>query len=178
MTIRDLALQVLAKHPPAGCFTFHSLGAETVKHPVSAVVSGETAVERALPKECRASLNTTIGPFADTVAGWTEAFLSLSPDAPPRPSFRRWPAVHRACRRFLEDHAERAAGLDWSAVELFGVHPVVGTVRVDCSGALMLSDGVLVVEVDPDTIRLANGLTFYRSVLPPEASVPVWEFGK
>jgi hypothetical protein len=61
-------------------------------------------------------------------------------------------------------------------VELFGVHPALGAIRVDCAGALMLSVAGRVLAVEADLIRYANGLACRRS-FGSGASVPVWNFG-
>jgi len=82
--------------------------------------------------------------------------------------------VHAAAVTFLANHAEAAAGMGWTTPELFGVHPVVGVRRVDCCGALMLSNGSLIAEMRPDLILYANGLAYLRRP-PGGPSVPVWQ---
>jgi hypothetical protein len=54
---------------------------------------------------------------------------------------------------------------------------VVGVVRVDGCGALMLSSGCRVVQVEADLIRYANGLAFRREGCA-EMMVPVWRFSR
>jgi hypothetical protein len=53
---------------------------------------------------------------------------------------------------------------------------VVGTIRVDCCGALMLSSAGRVTQVEAGLIRYANELAFRRAP-EPRPSVPVWSFG-
>jgi hypothetical protein len=65
--------------------------------------------------------------------------------------------------------------MGWTTPELFGVHPVVGVRRVDCCGALMVSNGNPIVEIKLDLIRYANGLA-YRRTPPGGPTVPVWAF--
>jgi hypothetical protein len=57
------------------------------------------------------------------------------------------------------------------------VHPVVGVIRVDHCGALMLTVGGRVESLEAEAIRYAAGLTFRRSPMPGGA-VPVWNFGR
>jgi hypothetical protein len=57
------------------------------------------------------------------------------------------------------------------------VHPVVGGVRPDCCGALMLSVTGRVLAVEADAISHANGLTFRRAA-HASGAVPVWNFGR
>ena len=66
--------------------------------------------------------------------------------------------VHAAAVTLLANQAEAAANMGWTTPELFGVHPVVGVRRIDCCGALMVSNGNPIAEVTPDLIRYANGL--------------------
>ena len=101
----------------------------------------------------------------------------LSPASDPCPGFRagQWSRVHAAALEFLANHADAAADLGWTTLELFGVHEIVSVRRVDCCGALMVSNGSAVVEVAPDLIRYADGLA-YRRARPEGPTVPVWEF--
>jgi hypothetical protein len=62
----------------------------------------------------------------------------------------------------LNEFGEQAAMLGWTDLDLFGVHPEVGLVRTDCSGAVMLSNGRRVVAVSKHTIAYEDKLTFYR----------------
>src|SRR4051794_8126224 len=112
------------------------------------------------------------------VAEWKQGLARLAPSRAPCPGFRagQWPRVHAAALDFLANTAETAAALGWSTVELFGVHPVVGVSRVDCCGALMVSNGNPIAEITPDLIRYANGLA-YRRTPPGGPTVPVWQFG-
>ncbi len=84
---------------------------------------------------------------------------------------------HRRIRlqlRFLAEHADRAAELEWTTEDLFGVHPQVGAVRVDACGALMVSAGKPVVAVDRDWISF--GVSRYYRPAVPTPSVPVWDW--
>ncbi|GJD58635.1 hypothetical protein [Methylobacterium dankookense] len=40
---------------------------------------------------------------------------------------------------FLDRFGEQAQNLGWTDIELFGVHPQMGTIRVDPCGAIMLA---------------------------------------
>jgi len=80
------------------------------------------------------------------------------------------------CGRFAEGHGTGAVALGRTAGELLGVHPVVGTIRVDCCDALMLFKAGRVLAAEADAIRYENGFTF-RPAPEPRPCVPVWTFG-
>src|ERR671913_311072 len=90
--------------------------------------------------------------LASDPAAWREALLALSPDHDPCPGFRpdAWARVQGNALDFLDRHGEEAARLGWTDVELFGVHPSRGTIRVDHTGALMLSVGGRVESVEAE----------------------------
>jgi hypothetical protein len=71
------------------------------------------------------------------------------------------------CGRFAEGHGTGAVALGRTAGELLGVHPVVGTIRVDCCGALMLSSAGRVTQVEAGLIRYNQ-----RACLPPCSRTP------
>lgn len=136
-------------------------------------------VARVLPTPCNQTGNPKSEParvFADSSSGWRAGFALLSRESEPCPGLRRWPKVHSATRQFLDRHADQAEAFGWSDLELFGVHPVVGAVRVDHCGALMLGTD-LVVAISADAIGFANGLVCRRRSVPPGA-VLVWNFGR
>jgi hypothetical protein len=109
---------------------------------------------------------------------WREAILGLSPDHDPCPGFRpgAWARVWANALDFIDRHEAEAHSLGWTAEELFGVHPVVGAVRVDCCGALMLPNAGRVLAVEAELIRYVNGLAFRRGI-GASPSMPVWRFG-
>ncbi|MFK5595958.1 hypothetical protein ACFZ8E_02965 [Methylobacterium sp. HMF5984] len=47
-----------------------------------------------------------------------------------------WQEMREAAIDFLDRFGEDAIALDWTATNLFGVHPTVGVVRVDYCGRL------------------------------------------
>jgi hypothetical protein len=108
---------------------------------------------------------------------WFKNFRRLSPEIEPCPGFsaRQWPRVYAATFDFLAKHADAAAGMGWTPLDLFGVHESVGVRRVDCCGALMVSNGRAVEEVAPGLIRYAGSLK-YRRTPPGGPAVPVWKF--
>jgi hypothetical protein len=55
------------------------------------------------------------------------------------------------------------------------VHPALGVIRVDRTGALMLSSAGRVLAVEADLTRYVNGLAFRRGV-GSSPFVPVWSF--
>ena len=118
-------------------------------------------------------------PALDGPHTWRTALLVLSPHGDPCPGFRPygWARFLGNALDFLHRHGAEAARLGWTDVELFGVHPVVGVVRVDHAGALMLSVGSRVESVEAEAIRYSAGLVYRRSGAPA-AAVPVWNFGR
>jgi hypothetical protein len=97
-------------------------------------------------------------PAADGSQGWREALLALSrPRSVPRLSAQHMgsrpgqrPRLHQSSRR-------RSPRPCLDGRKLFGVHPMVGVVRVDFCGALMLSAAGRVASVEAHAIRYANG---------------------
>ena len=75
-----------------------------------------------------------------------------------------------ALDRFEAELAEH----EWTAPELFGVHPQAGVIRADFCGALVLS-GVKVSAVAADRIAFTQ-TTFYRHVPGAGTGIPVWDF--
>ena len=109
---------------------------------------------------------------------WRLRFYNLSSRTMPCPGFREreWPRVFDATHAFLEQHANTAHALGWTALDFFGVHPVAGAARVDCCGALMVSSGRPVAAVDRDAIMFTR--TQFRRPLSTLLSVSVWDFQK
>ena len=79
-----------------------------------------------------------------------------------------WGGAHEACVEFLDRWADEAAGLDWTTLELFGVHPEVGTIRPDFCGAMMLS-AERVSAITDKHMRFGN-MAFYRDKPGPPAA--------
>ncbi|MGH1574953.1 hypothetical protein ACRAWG_35350 [Methylobacterium sp. P31] len=75
------------------------------------------------------------------VTSWRDQIEGLSPHASPcrylAPT--KWAAIRENAMAFLDQHGAEAHRLGWTAPQLFGVHPVHGTVRVDYCGALMIA---------------------------------------
>ncbi|POR39852.1 hypothetical protein [Methylobacterium sp. V23] len=110
---------------------------------------------------------------------WRKAFLDLRPSVVPCPGFtvQSWGGAHEACVEFLDRWADEAAGLNWTTLELFGVHPEVGTIRPDFCGAMMLS-AERVSAITDKHMRFGN-MAFYRDKPGlPSSAVPLWLFGR
>ena len=107
---------------------------------------------------------------------WRAGLARLSPHRDPCPGFRlgQWHSVLQAALRFVDEHGQAALQLGWSTLDLWGVHPVVGAVRGDCTGALICGRGI--TEVLYDRLRFGH-LTFTRHPCPGER-VPVWDFDR
>jgi hypothetical protein len=117
-------------------------------------------------------------PMDGSLAVWRAGLARLSHQTVPCPDYRgdEWPFVYANALGFLDTFGEQAAGLGWTTLDLFGVHPVVGTIRVDHCGALVLSVGGRVRLVTADEIRF-DSLTHRRKPDQPRG-LPVWEFSR
>jgi hypothetical protein len=110
---------------------------------------------------------------------WRQGFLNLRPSVVPCPGFtlQSWGGAHEACIDFLDRWADEAAGLSWTTLEVFGVHPEVGTIRPDFCGAMVLSAER--VSAITDTHMQVGNMTFYRDKPGrPSGAVPLWLFGR
>ena len=56
----------------------------------------------------------------------------------------RWQTLREDAYRLLRDHAVQARALSWTALDLFGVHPIRPWVRFDCMGLVPLLNGARV----------------------------------
>ncbi|WP_407523765.1 hypothetical protein [Methylobacterium oryzisoli] len=117
-------------------------------------------------------------PTGDGLALWWAGLARLSPSVPPCPDYREeeWRRVHVRAVAFLDTFGAQAEALGWTTPDLWGVHPMVGTVRVDHCGALVLVISGPIVAITSDTIR-HRGLTFYRKPHLPRG-VPLWSFAR
>ena len=110
---------------------------------------------------------------------WRQGFVDLRPSVVPCPGFtlQSCGGAHEACVEFPDRWADEAAGLGWTTVEAFGVHPEVGTIRPDFCGAMMLS-AERVSSVSDKHMRFRN-MTFYRYKLGrPSGAVSLLTFGR
>lgn len=110
---------------------------------------------------------------------WRKAFIDLRPSVVPCPGFtlQSWGGAHEACVEFLDRWADEAASFNWTTLELFGVHPQVGTIRPDFCGAMVLS-AERVSAITDRHMRFGN-MTFYRDKPGrPNGAVPLWLFGR
>ena len=110
---------------------------------------------------------------------WRKGFLDLRLGVSPCSGLTgaNWTAIHEKGIDFLDRWADEAAALGWTTLDLFGVHPTAGTVRIDFFGALVMSTG-LVSGVTENRMRFTN-MRFYRDKpCRPTGAVPLWLFGR
>ena len=110
---------------------------------------------------------------------WRQGFIDLRPSVVPCPGFtlQSWGGAHEACVEFLDRWADEAVSLGWSTLDVFGVHPEVGTIRPDFCGAMVLS-AERVSAISDRHIRFGN-MTFHRDKPGrPSGAVPLWVFGR
>ena len=91
----------------------------------------------------------------------------------------KWQALREDAYHFLRDHAARAHELGWTALDLFGVHPVKPWVRFDCMGLVPLLNGALVVALSETGAVVENSsgarLTFCRRGQASTEMCLIWE---
>ena len=90
----------------------------------------------------------------------------------------RWQALREDSYTFLRDHAARAYGLGWTALDLFGVHPAKPWARLDTMGLVPLLNGARVTALS-DTEAVTEKpsgarLTFRRRGQTPDEVCLVW----
>lgn len=109
------------------------------------------------------------------VAAWREAIRHLSRDVPPcrHLNAQRWGEMRDAAMEFIDRFGPEAHRYGWSAVELFGVHPEHGTLRVDWCGALMIC-GRKATDVHASSIGF-DGMTARRGLPGNPEGIPIWE---
>ena len=78
------------------------------------------------------------------VQGVADLLAMARPAACPEP---KWQALREDAYTFLRDHAARAHALGWTALDLFGVHPVKPWARIDVMGLVPLLNGGRVTDL-------------------------------
>src|SRR3954471_7986392 len=93
-------------------------------------------------------------PAPSPVQAWRDALASMKTTVPPCPGLtgNKWAALHEAALDALDRFGAELAEHEWTAPELFGMHPKIGIIRSDYCGALVLS-GEKVSAVSADRIR-------------------------
>lgn len=109
---------------------------------------------------------------------WREGVERLSPAKSPCPGLygEAGQKTHAVMLDFLDRFGEQAQDLGWTDLDLFGVHPKIGTGRADHCGALALGPKEAQA-IDADRINFGN-TTYYRTVMgyPRPRGVPIWAF--
>lgn len=117
-------------------------------------------------------------PPTDGLDLWRAGLALLSPHQAPCPDYKSgmWSAVHAHALAFLDAFGAQAEALGWTASRLFGVHPEIGTVRVDYCGGLVLGVGGQVCAITATEIQFGH-LT-HRTKPGQPAGTPIWRFGR
>jgi len=78
---------------------------------------------------------------------------------------------------FLANWGSQASGLGWTALDVFGVHPIAPAARYDCMGLVPLirGDEVVVVNERCATTRSRGGGLLKYLRRPRTGAVLVWE---
>ena len=109
---------------------------------------------------------------------WAEGFAQLDLATPPMGfDQRRWRTLINDGGKFLDHWGAEAARLGWSALDVFGVHPIAPAARFDAAGlVLLISSGeVLAINHMSATIKSRSSnstLTYLRT--PREGAVALW----
>ena len=107
---------------------------------------------------------------------WRDGLSRLKPNVPPCPGMTAagWALMHGVALEALDLFGDELVAHGWTTPELFGVHPKIGTTRVDYCGAFVLG-GRKATAVLVDRVKF--GLTtFYRNVSGAGVGIPVWDF--
>ncbi|MDX9690646.1 MAG: hypothetical protein RBT70_09355 [Alphaproteobacteria bacterium] len=137
---------------------------------------------------CAAPVSVDQGPFAERAAiiqangipqEWAEGFALLcTRERPAVFTPERWGELLDDGGYFLDAWGRQAAGLRWSAADVFGVNPDAPEWRYDGMGLIPCLNGRRVVAITQDTARIDCGdgasLTFYRHTLSAE-SITLWD---
>lgn len=117
----------------------------------------------------------TIVPTSDLRA-WRDGIESMKPTGSPCPGLHGegWQRTHAAMLAFLARFGAEAQDLGWTDLDLFGVHPQIGTGRADYCGALVLSEKP--VEAIGDTWLRYGAWTYRRDKPGKPKGVPIWAF--
>ena len=117
----------------------------------------------------------TVVPNSDLCA-WRDGVESLSPANPPCPGLygEAWQKTHANMLDFLERFGEQAQDHGWTDLDLCGVHPQIGTVRVDYCGALSIAPKP--VEAIGDSWLRYGAWTYRRDTPGIPKGVPIWTF--
>ncbi|MCJ2079876.1 hypothetical protein [Methylobacterium sp. J-090] len=110
---------------------------------------------------------------------WRQSFLNLRPSVSPCPGLTgtNWTAVHARGLDFLERWADEAITLGWTTLDVWGVHPQIGTIRADYCGGMTMGTA-LVTGITENRI-FSGYATFYRDTPGrPTGAVPIWLFGR
>ena len=94
----------------------------------------------------------------------------------PRPDCTKLGGRPREGRQFPRPRAEEAAGLGWTTLGLFGVHPQIGLARPDSFGVVVSGDKVSAITA---TRIIFVNTGYYRDTPgQPRGAVPIWLFGR
>ena len=110
---------------------------------------------------------------------WAEGFARLDLAQPPKGfDERRWRTLIDDGGKFLDRWGGEAARLGWSALDVFGAHPIAPGARYDAAGLVLLIDGgeVIAIRLDRATIRSRlspSELTYLRT--PKAGVVALWD---
>lgn len=112
----------------------------------------------------------------DGLAAWREGLAQLRPEKAPCPIYRseEWAGVLARAHAFLDRFGEEAQALGWTAARLFGVHPRLGTGRIDFCGLLVLPHAGVVEAITATEIRF--GRTTSYTTPGRHDGVPWWGF--
>ena len=188
-SIRTLAEKVLRDRAQSGCFMFHALGGETVKHGPKSVVEQGLEVFHAQdhPETLKQPVSDVTRPAVSAVsqpetgakqqghgqhipAPYRAAFAALCSTCPVGVPEPRWRQAIADAERFLAEWGETAPKLGWSARDLFDLHETVPLSRMDRMGLCWLLKGQRVTLITETVARFEGGLAYYRQLANTRAA--------
>ena len=108
---------------------------------------------------------------------WRDGFdKQISSPAPKGITSIRWQRFIQDAATFMEDWAEKAHAHGWTAVDVFGLHPLAPAHRPDAAGLVWLLSGHQIAAMSESgaIIRISDNRTqtFHKRA---RAGVPAWE---
>ena len=115
----------------------------------------------------------------DVPEAWVQGVADMLVRTHPRAyTPQEWAILRERAYAFLRDHAAIAHRLGWTALELWGVHKTAPRERMDCTGLLALSYGIVEMYEDRAAVETPSGglLTYRRRSSLSEAEMCLlWE---
>ncbi|MEH6476221.1 MAG: hypothetical protein V7727_11055 [Sneathiella sp.] len=109
--------------------------------------------------------------------GWIEGYQKLTSDHCPQTiTAHRWQQYIQDAATFMCCWSEKAHALGWTAIEVFGMHPLAPANRPDAAGLVWLLNGNEIAAITTDKAiiktKSGNSQTLVKGVT---GSIPAWD---